>query len=372
MTPRPDAAADARGPDAGHRDAAQGHDSGHGSDAGHARDANDGAADGGHRRSDGGDAGVDAARDAFECGAASPEDASGAVCGARSGMRGLTHRSVTVGCKTRTYEVYLPASADPATPMPLVFVFHGLLMSGAEMNAITGYTAIADAEGIGVVFPDGEGGPNSLHAPWNVDNPGQQVCGEGDYVTSDGDDFGFIDAMKADIANDQCLDTAHLFSAGFSMGGYFTHHIACYRSDMRGAAAHSGGTLADLSPCTNGHVPIIVFHGAADGVIDEACDDPTASVAAQMGFPPSATLWAAKNGCKNTYTTLPTDSDAGGTGQCYLYDGCPADGQVEACIFNGMEHCWAGGNPGDADVNACPTYAKATQLQWAFFKKYAW
>jgi poly(3-hydroxybutyrate) depolymerase len=154
------------------------------------------------------------------------------------------------------------------------------------------------------------------------------------------------------------------------MGGYFSHHVGCYRSDIRAVGPHSGGTLADLSACTTGHVPIIIFHGTADELIADGCDDPTGLPLA--GFPASATLWAAKNGCKTTYTTIPTDSDAGGNGQCYLYDGCPADGQVELCTFTGMGHCWAGGAPDAGAQFACPTYASATQLEWAFFKKYAW
>jgi poly(3-hydroxybutyrate) depolymerase len=91
--------------------------------------------------------------------------------------------------------------------------------------------------------------------------------------------------------------------------------------------------------------------------------------------PATATLWAAKNGCQPTFTTMPTDGDAGGTGQCYVYDGCPPDGQVELCTFNDMVHCWAGGSSqGDAGQGAygCPTYASATQLEWSFFKQYAW
>jgi polyhydroxybutyrate depolymerase len=294
-------------------------------------------------------------------------------CGTRTGMRSLTSRSVVVDGKTRTYLIYLPASFDPTTPIPFVFVFHGFTMSGRGMYDITQYAALADTEGIGLAFPDGEGGPDSLAAPWNVANPGQVLCGDGELAIATGDDFGFIDAMKVDVAKDQCLDTAHTFSTGFSMGGYFTEHIGCYRSDMRALAPHSGGTIDSLASCTTGHIPIIIFHGVADPVIDDACDDP--NVPPDTDFPPSATLWAAKNGCQPTFTTMPTDSDAGGTGQCYLYDGCPADGQVELCTFNGMVHCWAGGSKGgDAGEggNACPTYASATQLEWSFFKQYAW
>jgi polyhydroxybutyrate depolymerase len=298
-------------------------------------------------------------------------DTSSASCGTRTGMRGLTHRKMTVAGLDRTYLVYLPSSLAASQEVPFVYVFHGYLMSGQDMHDITRYSELADSEGFAVVFPDGEAGPDSLGAPWNVINPGQMVCGGGEYVIADGNDFAFMDAMKADVLLDQCLDAAHIFSAGFSMGGYFTHHVGCYRSDVRGIAPHSGGTLSDLSVCTTGHVPAIIFHGASDSVIDDGCDDPFG--VPDPGFPASATLWAKKNGCQNTYTTLPTDGTKGGKGQCYLYDGCPPDGQVELCTFTGMDHCWAGGNAsGAGGSNACPNWADATQLQWDFWKKYAW
>jgi polyhydroxybutyrate depolymerase len=237
------------------------------------------------------------------------------------------------------------------------------------MHDITQYETLADSEGIAVVFPDGEAGPGSI-APWNVENPGQTVCGAGQFATATGDDFGFMDAMKTTVQGYQCLDAAHVFATGFSMGGYFSHHIGCYRGDVRAVGPHSGGTIASLLSCTTGHVPAIIFHGTGDPLIAPGCDDPNSP--AQTGFPPSATLWAQKNGCKTTYTTIP-ENGSGGTGQCYLYDGCPADGQVELCTFNGMGHCWAGGSTaGQGAFAACPTYASATQLEWAFFKQYAW
>ena len=312
----------------------------------------------------------DAARDSTPAdGPTPPRDAG--PCGQRGGMRGLTKRQLTVAGLARTYLVYLPQAPAPGTPIPLVYVFHGYTMSGQQMHDITQYAQIADKDGIAVVFPDGQGGPDSLGYPWNVENGGQVVCGAGQGASAPGDDFAFMDAMKADVALDQCVDDAHVFSAGFSMGAYFSHHVGCYRGDVRAIAPHSGGTLADLSACTTKHVPAIIFHGTSDGVIAEGCDDPAGTALA--GFPASATLWAAKNGCQKTYTTIPTNGAGGGNGQCYLYDGCPADGQVEVCTFTGMIHCWAGGSTAGAGAaSACPTYASATDLQWAFFKKYAW
>ena len=299
-------------------------------------------------------------------------DASG--CGVRTGMRGLTSRTVAVSGSNRTYLVYLPQALNPLTPVPLVFVFHGAAMSGQIMHDLTQFGALADslqAEGFGVVFPDGQGGPGTL-TPWNVADQGQSVCGAGNLVNNaNAVDFAFIDAMEADIAQDQCLDAAHLFATGFSMGGYFSHHIGCEKAGFRAVAPASGGTLADLSSCTTAHVPIIIFHGTSDALIADGCDDPNG--AAQSGFPPSASLWAKKNGCQDTFTVITENGVDGGGGQCYLYAGCPSDGQVELCTFTGMGHAWAGGSTvGQAGSFAAPGYASATQLAWDFFKKYAW
>ncbi|MGH7285879.1 MAG: alpha/beta hydrolase family esterase [Polyangiaceae bacterium] len=303
--------------------------------------------------------------------ASSGDSGTNATCGLRGGTRGLSSRSISVNGTTRTYLAYLPASVDASKPVPFVFVFHGYLMSGQQMHDITGYSKIADTDGVAVVFPDGESGPDSILPPWNVESSGETVCGAGQIENASGDDFAFMDAMKGDVLQDQCIDDAHVFATGFSMGGYLSHHIACHRSDVRAVAPHSSGTVASLTACTTGHTPMIIFHGLSDPTIAPGCDDP--SSAAQAGYPASAALWAAKNGCKSTSTAVSTNGSGGGDGTCFLYDGCPADGQVELCTFSAMTHCWAGGDSsGEGSGSACPTYASATELEWSFFKTYAW
>ncbi len=288
-----------------------------------------------------------------------PPDAG--PCGMRGGMRGYTTRNATVAGLDRLYHVYLPQAASPTTPMPLVIVHHGYTMSGEKMHEITDYEAIADAEGIAVAFPDGQGGADSLGAPWNV---GSNVCPTfaGNPPIATGDDFALLDHIKADISEDQCLDAEHIYATGFSMGGYFSHHIGCMRSDFRAVAPHSGGTHA-LDSCANARRPIIIFHGASDPLVPAGCNDPNANPV--IGVTPAADAWAEKNGC-----SLTTTSRAVTGGTCFHYEGCPADGQVELCTFDGMGHCWAGGNA-SAGIYSCPEKASATQLEWEFFKTYA-
>jgi polyhydroxybutyrate depolymerase len=282
-------------------------------------------------------------------------------CGARSGHRGLTSRMLQIAGVNRTYLVYLPANADPQQPLPLVYVHHGYSMSGQNMYDVTGYAALADSEGIALAFPDGQAGPSALGAPWNV---GKDVCPSTVAAPPDatGDDFAFLDAMKADMLQDQCVDSDHVYVTGFSMGGYFSHHAGCMRPDIRAVAPASGGTHA-LDDCVSVHKPIIIFHGLADPLIPDGCDDPAGTTPA--GHTASATDWAHRNGCAATTHTIAVDN-----GSCAVYDGCPADGQVELCTFTAMGHCWAGGQ--GLSLYACNGYANATQLEWSFFKQYAW
>ena len=284
-----------------------------------------------------------------------------AACGVRVGQRGKTNRALRVAALDRTYIVYLPEAVDPKQPVPLVFVHHGYSMSAQAMFDITGYPQLADTEQIALAFPDGQAGPNTFGAPWNV---GTNICpaSGGPPPSASGDDFAMLDAIKADISTDQCIDDGHVFVTGFSMGGYFSHHAGCMRSDLAAVAPHSGGTHP-FDTCTAPPKPVIIFHGKSDTIVPNGCDDP--SVTPPLGVTPSATQWAERNGCANTTTTRAVK---GGT--CVSYDGCPTGAQVELCTFTGMRHCWAGGI--GPSVYSCEDFENATALEWAFFKQYAW
>jgi polyhydroxybutyrate depolymerase len=308
-------------------------------------------------------------------GAAPAANGGSGDCGTRSGMRGKTSRSIMVGSAKRTFIAYLPDALSPTTPVPFVYVFHGATQNGSWLYDATEYAKLADTENIAVVFPDGQDTSSEAMTgsltPWSVTD-GPALCGAGGLVSNPNPvDFDFVDAIKKDVEQDQCLDDKHIFATGFSMGGYFSHHIACDRPDFRAAAPHSGATMASLDSCKTTHMPIIIFHGQADPLIAAGCDDPTAD--AQSGFPAAATLWAKKNGCKDTYQTVPEPGTTmGNDGQCFIYDGCPADGQVELCSFASLQHAWAGAPTCQGCIGSGEGFASATKLQWEFFKKYAW
>ena len=63
-----------------------------------------------------------------------------------------TTETMTWDDSTRQYLKYVPASYDPSTPSPVLFVLHGL---GDEMTGLTnvGFKEIADQHGWIVIYP---------------------------------------------------------------------------------------------------------------------------------------------------------------------------------------------------------------------------
>jgi polyhydroxybutyrate depolymerase len=269
------------------------------------------------------------------------------ACSAKPGvLRGKSNQTLTAGGLTRTFVHYAPATLRANEPAPVVIAAHGWLQTGQAMYDLTQYQKVADREGFVLMYPDGE--PASL-GPWNV---GEGACPSTLLVlpTAAGDDQAFLDAMINFAEADQCLDHRHIFVTGFSMGGYFTNETGCLRSDIAAIAPHSGGSH-DLSACPVVHKPVILVHGTKDGLIPEAC-----GVEARD-------RWARHNGCGSEVESVQVTG-----GHCEYSSGCPRDGQVALCLFDGMDHGWAGGQ----GSYGFPAYESASELGWAFFKKYAW
>jgi polyhydroxybutyrate depolymerase len=278
-----------------------------------------------------------------------------ACTGKPGSKRGKSNQTVTAGGAARTFVYYAPAGLDASQPVPIVIVPHGFTMSGQAMYDITAYSKVADREKFVAIFPDGE--PASA-GPWNV---GTGVCGAGAFVGATGNDQAFVDEMIKFVEADQCVDHNHIYMSGFSMGGYFSHESGCLRTDIRAIGPHSGGTH-DLSACKSTHKPVIMFHFKGDSLIAYSCATDARD------------KWVARNGCSKDAPTVTTVK--GGT--CEYYQGCPADGQVALCSFDepaggGGEtltgHAWSGGV---ANAFSIPQTESATELGWAFFKKYAW
>lgn len=278
---------------------------------------------------------------------------SAAACTGKPGkLRGKTNQTVMAGGMKRTFIMHVPKSLDPNKPVPLVIVPHGYTQAAGNMYDFTNYPALADKEGFVAAFPDGQPGQSG---PWNV---GQGACNSvyGLLPLGSGDDQAFIDKMIETAASDQCIDRDHVFVSGWSMGGFLSHETGCLRPDIRAIGPHSGGTH-DLSKCKSEKKPVIMFHGTGDKLIPVECGKEARK------------RWAAHNGCSDEVEMRPVKR-----GHCEYSKGCPADGQVALCLFDDMNHGWAGGP--NAQVAIYPSmfseYENAAELGWTFFKTHAW
>lgn len=268
-------------------------------------------------------------------------------CSGKPGaLRGKSNQMLSAGGLSRTFIYYAPADLSPNEPAPVVIVAHGYLQSGQAMHDLTQYQRVADREGFVVMYPDGE--PASA-GPWNV---GVGACPSTLLLlpTATGDDQAFIDAMLDFADADQCVDREHVFVTGFSMGGYFANETGCLRSDIAAIGPHSGGSH-DLTACPVVRKPVILFHGMSDGLIPVSCGTEARE------------RWVIHNGCGTEVESVAVTG-----GHCEYSKGCPADGQVALCLFDGMDHGWAGGQ----GSYGFPAYESASELGWAFFEKYAW
>jgi len=285
-----------------------------------------------------------------------------ASCQGKPGARrGKSNQTLMAGGARRSFVYYAPKNLDPNKPAPLVILPHGTNMSGQGMYDITRYAALADREGLVVIFPDGASGPGSF-VPWNV---GSGVCGLGAVVAGSSNDQPFVEELIKFAEQDQCIDSRHIFMTGFSMGGYFSHETACLSTKLAAIGPHSAGTH-DLSRCTGKRLPVIMFHFTSDSLIDYACGADARD------------QWVKRNGCtKAGPEIVPVKG-----GKCEYYKNCMPNAQVAFCSFDAPSfaddglpsgHGWSGGaKEGGESFAAITGSESSTELGWAFFKKYAW
>ncbi|WP_194923961.1 ricin-type beta-trefoil lectin domain protein [Catenulispora pinisilvae] len=189
---------------------------------------------------------------------ASPVAAAAASsgCGKAPTLASGTHTIQSSG-QTRSYIVEVPAGYDDTRPYRLVFGFHWVGGTAADVDSggtdgynwsFYGLRKLADADGNGTIFV----------APQGINNG---------WANTGGQDVTFVDDMLNQFESGLCVDTTQIFSSGFSYGGSMTYALACARPTVfRAVAVYSG---ANLSGCAGGTQPeaYIGLHGIRDNVL---------------------------------------------------------------------------------------------------------
>jgi poly(3-hydroxybutyrate) depolymerase len=267
--------------------------------------------------------------------------AATAGCGNAPTLASGTH-TITSGGQNRSYVLRVPAGYDNNHPYRLVFGFHwnGGTAGDVDSGGTDGYNwsyyglrRLADAAGNGTIFV----------APQGIGNG---------WANSGGRDVTFVDDLLRQLETGLCVDTAQVFSAGFSYGGAMSYALACARPAVfRAVAVYAGG---NLSGCSGGTQPVayIGLHGIRDNVL------PIASGRALRD------TFVRNNGC--TPQNPPEPANGSLTHIVTSYSGCRAGYPVAWAAFDGAGH-----DPGPRDGCTCDGWQTWTSgVVWNFLTQF--
>jgi poly(3-hydroxybutyrate) depolymerase len=157
-------------------------------------------------------------------------------------------RTISSGGQNRTYILRVPDNYDRTTPYRLIFAFHWLNGTAANV-AGGGYYGLQGLSGNSAI----------LVAPQGIDNG---------WANTGNRDLTLVDNLTALIENDLCVDTTQVFALGWSYGGSMSYAVACARPAVfRAVAVLSGANLSGCSPGTQ-PVAYLGIHGTHDSVLN--------------------------------------------------------------------------------------------------------
>lgn len=274
--------------------------------------------------------------------------------------------SFVFGGRGRTYLHHRPEGVGG--PLPVVIDFHALGDAARTHADLVRLADAADRHGFLLITPQALGTP----AIWNVTQ-----------VPLAPDDGAFVTQLLDRIAVSDCIDTARVYTTGFSVGGLMAALAACVAGDRIAAVASVAGALLP-DPCpTTAPVPIIAFHGTADrvmpatgglgeGVTDSVTSPEGLAVVKNLALDPvpeTLAAWAKRNGCGPE----PTTSGIGRAATITQWQACDGGAEVALYTIEGGGHSWPG-SVGMASLDAFgPTSldVDANEIMWSFFERHS-
>ena len=265
-----------------------------------------------------------------------------------TGAHALGQLEFEYGGVTRTYYMEGP---DPIPEgAPLIFVLHGYTSNAQLIRAYSGFSPLAEEEGVIAVFPQGTKDIFNI-AHWNA-NLNQ----------SNTDDHGFLVALAQYLQDEYGLSAECTYACGMSNGGFMSYSLACEHPDVFSAIGSVTGSMSteDFGCTPQEVVPIVHLHGTEDNTVsyDNGVGYPAwgnASVPAIIDH------WTGLMGTSTVeVTALPNLESNDLTSVDFLrYSGSPGGQEFHHYRVNGGGHDWFG-VWGSQDV-------EATLVLWDFF-----
>ena len=301
-----------------------------------------------------------------------------AGCASASGVEvPQERRERAAGGLDRWYFLVAPPTPSPSVPRPLIVDYHGYKEGAAVHLKMSAMSELAAGEQFILATPNGTG--EAIH--WKASALAEP--------SPDNIDLAFTDAMIAEITSEQCVDLARIYATGLSNGAMMSSLLACSRSQVFAAVAPVAGITVWKSCDSITPVPVISFHGTADGFLlynggvgdvdgilesNQPGQTPVTTVVPPTvldgaGYPANAKACATRNGCSGRFVDEAVSPEV----THRVFD-CPAGAEVEFYIVSGGGHAWPGSefSQAIAPVVGHTTFdIDATQLIWSFFQRHA-
>jgi polyhydroxybutyrate depolymerase len=167
---------------------------------------------------------------------------------------GTTSYSQVIDGTRRSWLLHVP-TGGPTAPRPLVLVLPGLRNTAGTVEEASGFDAVADREGLLVVYANG------LRGSWNAGT----CCGYA--AAAQVDDLKALRGIVDVVATRVAVDRRRVIVAGFSNGGMLGYRFACEApGSLAGLIVVSGALVAPT--CTPSlPVSIVVAHGLKDNTV---------------------------------------------------------------------------------------------------------
>ncbi|MCI0376784.1 MAG: prolyl oligopeptidase family serine peptidase [Gemmataceae bacterium] len=288
-----------------------------------------------------------------------------ASCQTESLGPGRHWRNIDVGNLKRTYLVYVPKKYDPKTPAPLVLALHGATMSARIMEPFSGLSALADREGCIVVYPNGTG-PSEILYTWNCGGFSPALA------KNKPDDVAFLGKVLDDVEKTFAVDKKRIYAAGMSNGAMMAYRLAAEMSERIAAVAAVAGTLTLDEVKPKRPVPILHFHGTADGLVPfKGASKETAAFWKFCSVEETIAVWVKINGCCKTpeVDKLPMPKDKYPITR-KSYNNGKSGSEVVLYVVEDGGHCWPGRPIGGGFLGPYTMNLHANDVIWEFFRRH--
>jgi polyhydroxybutyrate depolymerase len=279
-------------------------------------------------------------------------------------------RAVQVGGLERKYWVHLPQEHSAKIKWPLLIQLHGGGGEGRQLNALTGFYALADKQKFIVFSPD------AIERNWN---DGRGDFNARSHVTNV-DDVGFISFLIDSAVSELNADPGRVYLTGISNGALMTHRASCQLSQKIAAIACVAGNFpygmaSVLSPSRP--MPVLLINGTDDPLVPYNGGNITFGALVRgkvLSVADTVSFWATKNGCRAdpAISNLPDVADDGTSVVTSRYPVCAGSAEVILYTINNGGHTWPGGLqylPEGMIGKTCRDF-NASEAIWGFFSRH--